>query len=240
MPSTGRWPRRLTRKTSVCFRSVVTAKDSRDRGRGRRRRASESRERVYEYVRSRLLEGDPPTVRDVQRALGFRAVESARKHLDALVAEGRLEKVPGRARGYRLPRADRPTASPGGSVASVPLLGQVQAGDFQAAVEAPEGWVPVRTRIDAGDLFALRVRGDSMVEAGIFEGDIVVVRRQVEAESGDIVVALVGEEATVKTFRRRHGRVELHPANPRHPILVPEPSELRILGRVVEVRRRLL
>ncbi|RMG20223.1 MAG: repressor LexA [Deltaproteobacteria bacterium] len=200
-------------------------------------RAEDRREAVYAYVRRRLLAGDPPTLRDVQHAMGFRAVESARKHLDALVACGRLEKVPERARGYRLPRQEvaELTASP----RRVPLIGDVQAGEFTTAIEAPKGWVAVDRPHDAGDLFALTVRGDSMVDAGIFEGDVVIVRRQAEARSGDIVVALVEDEATVKTFRRRGGRIELHPANPRYPILTPDPGRMQILGRVVEVRRKL-
>jgi repressor LexA len=198
----------------------------------------ETRERVYQFVRQRLFEGRPPTVRDVQAAMGFRAVESARTHLEALVSDGRLAKDAGLARGFRLPsaaapRGDRPTVF-------VPLLGQVQAGDLQTAVESPEGHVPVQTRLPAGELFALVVRGRSMVGVGILPGDVVIVRRQPAAEDGEIVVALVGDEATVKRLRRRRGRVELHPANPRFkPILLDPDREVRLLGRVIEVRRTL-
>jgi repressor LexA len=198
----------------------------------------QTRDRVYDYVRQRLLDGQPPTVREVQHALGFRAVESARSHLNALVEEGRLERQPGRARGYRLPRP----AGAKGSPVLIPLVGQVQAGDLQLALESPDGYVAVETdRHPPEDrLFALTVRGRSMTGAGILPGDVVIVRRQPTAENGEIVVALVGDEATVKKLRFRRGRrPELHPANPRYKVINPDPERLQILGRVVEVRRYL-
>lgn len=263
-----------------------------------------TRERVRRFVRERLLAGDPPTVREVQEAFGFRAVESARAHLEALVAEGFLVKAPGRARGYRLQddrlQDDRlrdedgaddgvrargaarggfggghgggfgsalgDWPSPFPPPVAVPLLGRVQAGALTLAVEDAEDVLAVQSRAPAGDLFALRVRGDSMRGAGILEGDVVVVRRQETAEDGQIVVALVGDEATVKRLRKvraagggtRGGadggtsgetcggtpgggapRVELHPENPDFPVIAPPPGDVRILGRVVEVRRTL-
>ncbi|GAB4222846.1 MAG: transcriptional repressor LexA [Acidobacteriota bacterium] len=195
----------------------------------------ETRRRVYRWVRERLLAGEPPTVREVQRQFGFRAVESARAHLEALVREGLLEKAPGRARGWRLPGPP----GGGGPPRLVPLLGRVQAGDLQAAIEDPEGWLPVGSRPAAEELFALRVRGESMTGAGILPGDIVVVRRQPDARPGEIVVALVGDEATVKTLRRRGRRIVLEPANPAFEPIVPDPRELQLLGKVVEVHRYL-
>ena len=195
--------------------------------------AGQTRKRVFEFVRARLLAGEPPTVREVQRAFSFRAVQSAREHLEALVAEGRLEKAPGRARGYRLPARVSRT----GPVRMVPLVGHVQAGELTTALEEPEGYVAVSSRLPANELFALTVRGDSMTGAAILDGDVVVVRRQPSAASGDIVVALVGDEATVKRLRRRGRRVELVPENPAFETIVPSPAELSLLGKVVEVRR---
>lgn len=192
-----------------------------------------TREKVLGFVRRRLLAGEPPTVREVQDAMGFASVESARKHLEALVRDGRLRKQPGRARGYRLPAAARGERPP----VMVPLLGEVPAGDLRAALEMPEGWIAVQSRVPPEELFALAVRGDSMTGAGILDGDVVVVRRQATAQSGDVVVALVGEEATVKTLRRRGRRIVLAPENPKYRPLVPE--EVRILGKVIEVRRRM-
>lgn len=195
----------------------------------------ETRERVYRFMRRRLLEGRPPTLREARRALGFKAVETVRSHLMALVEEGLLEKDGSKARGYRLP--DDPAA--GGAPDFVPLLGRVPAGPTDLAVEDVEGYLPTRPRggVDVDEMFALRIRGDSMRDAGILEGDVVLVRRQPTAENGDIVVALIGDEATVKTFWRGEGRVELRPENPDYEPLRPDPEELVILGKVVEVRR---
>ncbi len=199
----------------------------------------QTRERVYAFVRDRLLSGMPPTVREVQQRFGFRAVQTARAHLERLVAEGRLVKQPGRARGYALPESGVDAAPP---PRFVPLLGHVQAGDLQAAIEEREGLVPVERRgrsHDSETLFALRVRGESMTGAGILPGDVVVVRVQPAADDGDIVVARVDDEATVKRLRIRDGRIVLVPENPAFSPIVPEPGTCEILGRVVEVRRYL-
>jgi len=182
-------------------------------------------------------------------------VQSARQHLEALVAEGKLDKEPGQARGYRLPMDDLAASDPGGAgrrpgragkrraagpPVPVPILGRVQAGRLTEAFEAPDGHLPVADRPADEELFALAVRGESMTGAGILPGDLVVVRRQDRADDGAIVVAVVDGEATVKRLRRRRGRVELHAENPAFAPIVPgRGEELRILGQVVEVRRRL-
>lgn len=196
----------------------------------------QTRERVFRFVRNRLLDGQPPTVREVRDALDFRAVESARFHLTALVKEGRLLKKRGKARGYALPE----TMGRGGVPRLVPLLGRVPAGPLDLAIEEVEGYLPSRCG-DDDEMFALRVQGDSMRDAGIMDGDLVIVRRQLTASSGSIVVALIGDEATVKTLylRNRGGRIELRPENPDYHPLVPDPDEVQILGKVVEVRRLL-
>lgn len=195
------------------------------------RRPGKARERVLEYVRSRILAGEPPTVREVQAAMGFSAVQTARQHLEALVRAGRLAARRREARGYRLPGREE-------TAAWVPLLGRIAAGPLSEAIESPQGYVPFSGRA-AGELFALEIEGESMAGAGILPGDIVIVRRQERAEDGEIVAALAAGEATVKRLRIRRGRVELHPENPRFPPIVPDPAEVRILGRVIEVRRRL-
>ena len=193
--------------------------------------AGQTREKVFRFVRDRLASGRPPTVREVMEAFGFRSPQTAREHLDGLVQAGFLKKEPGVARGFRLPgRGEAPTVM-------VPLLGRVPAGPLDTAIEDLEGHLPVQTRSDPGELFSLRVRGDSMKDAGIFDGDIVIVRRQPRAESGEIVVALIGDEATVKRLRLRRDRVELHPENDAYQPIVPDPSDVKVLGRVVEVRR---
>ena len=190
----------------------------------------QTREEIFRFVKGRLKAGRPPTIREVQEAFGFRSVQTAREHLDNLAAEGRLIKHPGTARGYRLPE---PTADVG-DFFPVPLIGRVQAGAPTLALEEIEDYIPVKGGEDE-ELFALRVRGDSMKDAGILHGDVVIVRRQPEAADGDIVVALVEEEATVKRLRKKGGTVGLYPENPDFsPIFHPEIS---IIGKVVEVRR---
>ncbi len=193
----------------------------------------ETRKKIYEFVRSRILAGYPPTVREVQEAFSFRSVQTAREHLDILVRDGLLEKQPKKSRAYRIP--DRP----GLLSFPVPLLGRIQAGQLTTAVEDLEGYIDVQASHPYDQLFGLRVRGHSMQDAGILPGDIVIVRQQPSAESGDIVVALVDDEATVKTLRIKEGRPELHPANPAFEPIVPEAEELTILGKVIEVRRYL-
>ena len=190
----------------------------------------ETRERIYRFVRRRILEGLPPTVREVKEAFRFRAVQTARQHLERLVAEGSLVKVQGKSRLYRLP----------GRVETllVPLLGRVQAGGLQVAIEECEGYLLAERR-GSEEMFALRVQGESMSGAGILPGDVVIARRQPEASSGDVVVALVGDEATIKTLRLSRDGIELHAENPDFEPIVPRPEECTILGKVVEVRRYL-
>ena len=245
-----------------------------------------TRELIYRFVRQRLLEGLPPTVREIQEQFGFQAVQTAQEHLRRLVAEGKLVKQKGKARSYSLPRntaKESPTTF-------VPLLGRVPAGGLNAAIEDPEGYIPVQARglgaaaapskaatrkgsgsrqakgrgarspqppgataegtglsasyqatqpTGSGQLFALRVHGESMTGAGILPGDIVIVRSQPTAQPGEIVVALIGDEATVKRFHLRRGRIELHPENPAFEPIIPGPNECTILGKVIEIRRHL-
>lgn len=208
---------------------------------GAREETLQMRERIFEFVRKRVLEGWPPTVREVQAAVGFRAVQSANLHLLALVDEGRLVKLPGKSRGYALPD------SPRGVQQSllVPLVGRVQAGAPVQAVEDLEGYVPVEvrrsvSRAKAESLVALRVRGESMKGVGIHDGDIVIVHRQQTANDGDIVVAMIGDEATVKRLRVRRMSVELVPENSSFAsIVVKPPDKVALIGKVIEVRRYL-
>jgi len=191
-----------------------------------------TRERIYRYVREQIASGMPPTTREVQQAFGFRAVQTAREHLERLVHEGLLVKQPGKSRGYGLPA----TASVGPPPTLIPLLGSVQAGGLNEAIEHVEDYIPVSAR-STKNLFGLRVRGESMTGAGIFPNDIVIVHSQPTAENGQIVVALVGDEATVKTLRIHRKRIELHPENPAFEPIIPPPHECSILGKVIEVRR---
>lgn len=216
---------------------------SRPNHRPNRRRPGETRNEIFAFVRDRIAAGASPTVREVQREFGFRAVQSAQQHLTALVADGRLIKESGIARGYRLPSGGggaNPTG-PVGAVRYIPRLGRVQAGALQEAIEDPDGWLPAAAGNPADELFALTVRGESMRDAGILPGDTVVVRRQDTARDGEIVVASVEGEATVKRLKLSAGRIVLQPENDDFaPIEIAPDTEIRILGRVVEIRRRLV
>ena len=213
-----------------------------------RRRPGETRNEIFAFVRDRIAAGASPTVREVQREFGFRAVQSAQQHLTALVADGRLTKESGIARGYRFPIGRLPSGGGGanptgpvGAVRYIPRLGRVQAGALQEAIEDPDGWLPAAAGNPADELFALTVRGESMRDAGILPGDTVVVRRQDTARDGEIVVASVEGEATVKRLKLSAGRIVLQPENDDFaPIEIAPDTEIRILGRVVEIRRRLV
>ena len=193
--------------------------------------AGSTRARVLAFVRERLLAGAPPTVREVQQAFGFRSVGTAREHLDALVAAGRLARAgEGQHRGLRLPGGSR------AATRLVPLLGSVQAGALTEAIASAEEHLVVAARRGA-ELFALRVRGDSM-EPELLPDDVIVVRRQATAEHGELVVAMVDGDATVKRLHLVRGRPELHASNPRYAPIVPAGTGLVLLGKVVELRRR--
>ena len=171
-------------------------------------------------------------MREVQDAFGFKSSATGREHLDALVDSGHLEQEAGRDRGYRIPGAFVPGL--------VPILGRVQAGSLTEAVELADGYVPVESgRADSS--FALVVRGESMSGREIHDGDVVLVERDAAIKAGDVVVAMIGEEATVKTFTRQRGRVVLQAENPDYDDIVPaaDGPDFRILGRVYEVRRQL-
>ncbi|MGE0483490.1 MAG: transcriptional repressor LexA [Gammaproteobacteria bacterium] len=194
--------------------------------------AGETRGKVHDFVSRRILRGSPPSVREVQEAFGFRSTATARQHLDALVEAGALERDPGRDRGYRLPGACESGMAP--------VLGRVQAGNLTEAIELAEGYVPVDAK-RAESSFALVVVGESMAGREIHDGDIVLVQRGASVKPGDVVVALVGDEATIKTFTKVGRRIVLRAENPDYADIVPTPDgpEFRILGRVYEIRRQL-
>jgi repressor LexA len=181
--------------------------------------------------------GYPPTIRELCVAVGLRSPSSVAHHLDRLEAFGLISRDGGSPRAIGL-RDESPAAGIPRSGQLVPLVGEIAAGCPIFAEENIEDMLAVpASLVGQGEFFALRVRGDSMIEAAICDGDIVVVRRQPVAESGQIVAALLGDEATVKELRRNDGHVELVPRNPHYPVIPGD--EATILGRVVSVMRRL-
>ena len=187
---------------------------------------------VLQYVQTHLTQNHrPPTVRDIMRHFKWNSPQSARKHLLALEEKGYLEREDNTARGLKV-TGD----SPGGL--SIPILGKVAAGLPLLAEENREGTMVVDSGMARGgkNLFALTVRGDSMVNAHILPGDKVIVQQTTHASPGEIVVALIEGEATVKTFRRTSSKVVLEPANPKYKdIVVTEGQDFRIIGKVVGV-----
>lgn len=193
---------------------------------------------ILRTVRER---GYPPSVREIGEAVGLNSPSTVHSHLSALVKAGYLRRDPSKPRAIEVTAPGR--AQPDlrrAPVRDVPLLGRIAAWSPILAEEDIEDILPLPTQIVGNDpVFMLRVHGDSMVEAGIHDGDLVVVRRQADADDGDIVAALIdGEEATVKRLRRGSGRVTLLPENPAYEPMVFT-SGVQILGRVVALLRRL-
>jgi len=196
--------------------------------------------------------GYPPTVREIGEAVGLASPSTVHAHLANLERAGLLRRDPTKPRaiglvGRRAAASSAPEPSRPGrgrdSVPVLPLVGRIAAGGPLLAEEAIEDEIAVPEPLGRNADFLLRVTGDSMVEAGILDGDLVVVRRQDDARTGDVVVALVGEdetadEATVKTFHReRDGRIRLQPENSALEPLYPE--HVQILGKVTGVLRSL-
>jgi repressor LexA len=186
--------------------------------------------------------GYPPSVREIGEAVGLTSPSTVHTHLATLERYGYLRRNPTKPRAIEV----RYDPNSGAIVERrparhVPLVGDVAAGTDVLAQENVEELLPLPEDFTGdGDLFMLRVRGDSMIGAGILDGDFVVARAQDTAEKGDVVVAgIPGEEATVKTYTRKGNRVVLVPANDRLGPMDYDPAEVQIFGRVVTVLRRL-
>lgn len=197
---------------------------------------TDKEKRVYEYIADTInSEGYPPSVRDIQTALRIKSTSTVHAYLAKLEEKGYIRREKGKSRSMRVDEHGAP--SEGARTAKVPIVGRVAAGSPLLAVENYEGYVdfPVMNGGMYGQLFALRIAGTSMIGAGIMDGDIVVVNKCSNAENGDIVVALLEDEATVKRFFKEDGRFRLQPENP---ALAPiYTDELYVLGKVVAVLR---
>jgi repressor LexA len=186
--------------------------------------------------------GYPPSVREIGEAVGLRSPATVKSHLDNLRDAGYLVRDPAKPRAIQVHYDGGATATADRRpVRHVPLVGDVAAGTDVLAEQNIDELVPMPADLTGdGELFMLRVRGDSMVDLGIFDGDFVVCRAQSDADDGDVVVAgIPGEEATVKTLRRRAGTVVLVPANERLEEMVFDPDDVTLFGRVVTVMRKL-
>ena len=185
------------------------------------------RDRIYQYILSRIGAGISPTVREICEDLNIASTSTVHSDLHHLMDMGYIEMEEGRNRTIRLP---------GDNSVRVPLVGTVTAGVPILAVENIESYIPVALSASSDrDLFALHVRGDSMKNAAIIDGDIVVVEKAPTANNGDIVVALIDDEATVKRYFRENGAIRLQPENDAYEPIVSD--EIELIGRVVSVMR---
>lgn len=193
--------------------------------------SAEKQALILKYVTERLCEGGyPPSIREIGAAVGLSSPSTVHAYLHALVDAGKLRMDPDKKRSLSLPEE-----AAQGSV-SVPVLGRVTAGQPVLAVEDIEGYVPVtRDKARGRELFALRVDGLSMKNAGILDGDIVICEKRPDAENGEIVVALIEDEATVKRFFQEDGRFRLQPENEDFSPIYAD--ELLILGKVIALVR---
>jgi repressor LexA len=198
---------------------------------------------VLEFIDEEVRrKGYPPSVREIGEAVGLSSSSTVHAHLAALQDKGYLRRDPTK------PRAIEICFEPGSGavvdrrpVRHVPLVGDVAAGTGVLAAENITETMPLPEDLTGdGQLFMLRVRGDSMIDAGILDRDYVVVRQQPTADNGDVVVAgIPGEEATVKTYLAKKGKIVLRPANEALEDMVFDPDEVSVFGKVVTVMRRL-
>ncbi|HZQ04658.1 MAG TPA: transcriptional repressor LexA [Gaiellaceae bacterium] len=202
---------------------------------------TERQQEIWNYLVEYVdRHGYPPTVREIGERVGLASPSTVHAHLANLERAGLLRRDPTKPRALELIGRERSDAAPMADAVRLPLVGAIAAGAPLLAEENIEDYVVMPARAK-GD-FLLRVRGDSMIDAGILDGDLVIVRRAQTARNGEIVVALAGDdesadEATVKTFYREDGRIRLQPENAAlEPIYA---SHIRILGRVVGVFREL-
>lgn len=196
---------------------------------------SRQQEVLDAVVRAILGRSMAPTILELAEELGVSG-PTVHQHLQALEQKGFLRRRPGSPRGIEL--VGHMPAGAACDCTRVPIVGVVACGSPILAFEQPLGHVSVNRRPVPGEvLFALRVRGDSMVGAGILNGDLVVARQQQTANDGDIVVALVGDEATVKRLQRRGGKVVLVPEHPAMEPIEVEPGDVQIQGKVLAVER---
>lgn len=207
---------------------------------------------VVDFIRATVLDrGYPPSMREIGEAVGLTSTSSVKHQLTALEAKGVLRRDPHRPRAIEVvlpgeqpeaPAAPEPAAAPFAppvpeEIQMVPLVGRIAAGGPVLADQQVEDTFALPRQLTGdGELFMLNVTGDSMIDAAICDGDWVVVRRQQTAENGDIVAALLDDEATVKTLRRKDGQVWLMPHNPAYTPI--DGTHARIMGKVVSVMRR--
>ncbi|MCI9272514.1 MAG: transcriptional repressor LexA [Clostridiales bacterium] len=192
------------------------------------KKLSASQQKILNYLKERAQDGLPPSVREICSATGLKSTSTVHAHLKTLEENGYISREAGLNRAIHITGEERS--------AQIPILGRVTAGLPILAFEDIQGYIPFsETQRRGRELFALRVVGESMKYAGILDGDIVVCHKTPSAENGEIVVAMLEEEATVKRLYRENGHVRLQPENPDfEPILS---NDVTVLGKVISVMR---
>ncbi len=197
---------------------------------------------ILEYIESHVAEkGYPPSVREICEAVGLKSTSTVHGHLQRLEKKGYIRRDQTKPRAIGVLEGsdqDNVIPFPQKEIAEIPIIGRVAAGEPILAAENFEDTFPVpMSFIDAGNYFMLRVKGDSMIEAGIFDRDFVLVRQQADARNGDYVVAMLDDSATVKTYYRENDRIRLQPENPNlSPIYA---NHIEVLGIVKGVFRKI-
>ncbi|MFY9189220.1 MAG: transcriptional repressor LexA [bacterium] len=180
--------------------------------------------------------GYPPSVREIGAAVGLSSSSTVHKHLQALETKGFLRRRRNQPRALEVLTTPSPATDSQNAVIKVPIIGRVAAGVPLLAVENQDGSFPLPAEFSSkGPLFLLRIRGHSMIDAGILDGDYVLVRQQPQVENGEIAVVLIENEATVKYFYRTNRHIRLQPANPHYETVVV--SSAQVLGKVTGVLR---
>jgi len=198
---------------------------------------SERLQSILNFIRQEVSrKGYPPSVREIGEAVGLRSTSTVHAHLNRLEELGYIRRDPAKTRAIELIEPLRP---PTEETIPIPVVGRVAAGIPITAVENLEGHFPVPARyIRSGNYFLLEIRGESMIEAGMFEEDLILIRQQEDAANGDIVVAMVNDEdTTVKRFYRREHEIELVPENSSMVPFHYEYGQVKILGKVVALFR---
>ncbi len=193
--------------------------------------------RIYDFLGNSIREkGYAPSIPEIGKRFKIGSTRGVFDHLKALERKGYIRRIGKRA--IEIVSVNGRSALP--EATEIPILGRVTAGAPILAEENIEGFLAVANEIARGkETFALKVKGDSMIEDGIFDGDYVIIRRQETAENGDIVCALIGNEATLKRFHRKGNEVTLKPANKNYDPIVVSKGEFRVLGKATGVIRKL-
>lgn len=206
-----------------------------------RQRNPDKQKNILDFVNRHIMEkGFPPSVREICQAVGFKSTSTVHSYLKKLEEEGLIVKDATKPRALKV--IDESGKNLEGYIAdheidNIPVLGKITAGSPILAVENIEDTFPIPVRyLENSTSFMLKVKGDSMINAGILDGDYILVKQQNTANNGDMVVALIEDEATVKTFYKEKGYYRLQPENPDYqPIIV---KELSILGKVIGLFRK--